>query len=142
MEIMKLLKSEVFQEVHKITAYTGLKSGQLEHLASTGDDENIMATFWNEAVTSLLETVGKYGNVPESDGNDTVTIQMDVPQNWKRERFSDFRCLVRQYLINAICVAWFGLSFPEKSVTYQTANLNLAKSIRLCLAGRKKPNRN
>lgn len=140
MDEIVIHEEEVFEEVHRITAYAGLKTGNVEGVASTGDDTKILNSFWNEAVASLLDVAGRYANLQE-DEEGAAVLQIDVPDNWREENVNDFRRLASQYMVNAVCALWFALSLPDKVLMYQTANVPIARSIKVCLAGRKKPER-
>lgn len=135
---VELIRDDIYNEVGKITAYTGLKAGNVDAVAVTDDERNILNTFWNEACDRLSEVLGKYVFSFSDDGT-TICVQLNVPANWKQTNLYGCSRSMKQYLINALCEAWFGLSYPEKASQYQLANVALSTSLRVYLGGREKP---
>ena len=56
-----LNKAEIMPEVYKITGYTGAKSKDVEQISSSEDDENILNSYFGEAVSSVADIVSRYG---------------------------------------------------------------------------------
>lgn len=138
-------KSSVFAEVSKITGYTGKNvQGNIENeklfdlVAATTDEEDLLSTYWNDALETLFDSVKKYG-ASVSDTSSGRTFTFDLPSNFDSSGTSSIEKTMNLCVINWICAKWFNVSKKDEVEYYEREAGRLLNNLSRLLNARKKP---
>lgn len=136
-----LYKADIIPEVYKITGYTGAKSKDVEQISSSEDDENILNSYFGEAVSSVADIVSRYGYLSE-ETNEFSAFCFVLPSSWKQTVKMALEKSLKQYVSNYICMQWFNLTSKEEVTYYGTICDEQAIAIKKYLLERERPKRN
>ena len=139
-------KSTVFAEVSKITGYTGknLPTNEAENekpfdlVAVTADEEDLLSTYWNDAVESLFDAVKRYG-ASISDTSSGRTFTFELPSNFDNTGVSSIEKTMNLYVVDWICGKWFNVSKKDEVAYYEREGLRLLNNLSRLLNARRKP---
>lgn len=132
-------KSVVLTEVYKITGKTGIKGGDVEQIASTGDDAQVLNSLFLEAANSLSDVLTLYGSLSSVD--DEAIFDITLPANWKTSVQSAMELAMMQYMANSICMRWFNFAKKDETAHYAAVCSSQAAFIRKCILERERPSR-
>lgn len=138
---IQLNKADVMPEVYKITGYTGAKTGDVDKISSTEDDENILDSYFGEAASYLDDILGRWGYLSQ-DNSTGCQITLDMPSNWNANVLSSLTKTMKQYMVDYICMQWFNLSKKDDVEYYSSLCAEISQSIKRYLLERIRPTRN
>lgn len=136
-----LNKADIMPEVYKITGYTAAKNKDMETISSTEDDLNILNSYFGEAISSIADTISRYGYL-SAETVESSTFCFALPSSWKQTVKKALEKSLKQYVSNFICMQWFNLSKKEEVTYYGKICDEQAVAIRKYLLERERPKRN
>nr|DAJ60200.1 MAG TPA: hypothetical protein [Caudoviricetes sp.] len=142
---LSVKKSEVWDEVAKISGYTGDKltdadENTYERILMTDEDQESLQRFWDEAAAvandqlkEMLETA--------SSASDDYNVVLLVPRNYDTVLNESVEVALKGYFISAIVGRWFRLADKDEAEGYMTEAGSMMKDVLRKLYSRKRPQR-
>lgn len=144
--LLNIAKESVLEEIYRLTGYTGLKGGDISRISSSSDDDGLLGSYLDEALSQLgdiLDRMGYVKEVPASDAQQaTYVVTLQLPSNWKTELQAPLTKACTQLLYNYVCRQWFALTKKEDVEHYDGLCQSTAAVIRRLLCERRNPRRN
>lgn len=110
---ISLNSAEVYDEVGKITGYTGKKAAPdgtaYEVMATFGESSEVLGRFFLEACDSISYVLSrKLGGAPEvSEASYSATLNM--PSNWNSDLSANLEGIAKTLVVDYVCAKWYRL---------------------------------
>ena len=152
---IQVKKSEVYEEVQKLTSYIGSKgmgedAGSYDRIAAVDADRELLEQYWSEA-SSLAENGLKRWLLEVSDNrlghhsdlSRSFTATLRMPEGYDSVLDGSVQSLLTGYFINHIAGRWLGVSSgnAEASAGYLGEASSLLEGVRRQLYHKKRPER-
>ena len=121
---IEIKRSYIYDEVSKLCAYIGAKSGDYERVGITGDDTLLFEQWWSDACGDVVTLMRRWitGFSPLADHHDytecrTLEVELDAPHLGivARDRIVS---AATGYMVNRIASRWLAVTSPENAGKY------------------------
>ena len=136
-------KSDIFNEVAKLTSYIGDKSqgeGVYDRVRTTDENEEILEEFFKVALQDVLVTLREYVGTTYSTANE-VGFVFNVGSNYDATLVGRLADSIRGSIINSIVSHWFCLIDIENAKLYADKSAKELENALLIINNRKRPKR-
>lgn len=131
--------SDVASDVYKEAGYMGAKKGDMETIAATKDDDNVLGVFFADAAEEVANLIVRVGTMTIS--NDSATYDLSAAANWNSGLQSALTEAMKDYIVASILQRWFNLSKDDKAAYYEPVKAKKAVEINRYIWQRTKPAR-
>lgn len=129
-----LNKPKVLREVNKLTAFTARQiSGGFDRIAATTDEERIVLSFMEQAISELSSKLVDYHPLFSDSA-----IDFDLPSTFDLILEKNIEDAIVNYLVNEICARWFSITKPDEKRYSEGSNI-LSGDVLNLLCVRNKP---
>lgn len=124
--ILEISKTDVMDEVGRVTAYYGTASGDgapgYDTAAATPDDQELLNVYWSGAKDDLFRIAqrfepadisGTIKNSRTSERYEDYTLRLEMPSSWDTEGTERLRNAMRLYAIHDITAKWAVRAIPS-----------------------------
>lgn len=144
---LKVLKTDVFEEVAKTTAYEGKKAigdtEAYERIFATEEDQGMLQRFWDEAASAITESLKRFViNVDDNDdGAPAYVVNLGLSSSYDTALTPSVGKSLFSYFVNAIVSKWNNFVKSDGVERYESeANANMT-DIMAKLFYKKRPTR-
>lgn len=130
-------KTSIYDEVMDITGYTGKNTGDIDKIAATEDEINILDRFWNDAISSVFDIIRR--NSTMVDDTTKVTYSLSLPSNFNINTEAPLKKNIQMYIVNFVCAKWFNITKKDEVKDYDAICINIAEKISKLIMERTKP---
>ena len=136
--------ADIFQELAKMTAYTGAKSDSnalpdvFDRVATVKEDNELLSRYWETACSGLVDRLKSFVTVADYSG-DSLSLQLEVSGSYDDSLTPSLRTDIFSYLVADIAARWFGITLPEKAESYGSEASRLLTEAERKLFHRKRP---
>ena len=134
---IEIVKRDVFDNLHRISAHLGMKLQASEFVASTPDDEPKIEIMWKHVLAGLLNILQPYATLEIK--NDRAVYTLDMPANWKSEHLGNLIMQCCIYVDNELYAVWLDSVKPDSATFYRSLNKETSLAIVHLLELRKRP---
>ena len=131
--------SDVASDVYKEAGYMGAKKGDMETIAATKDDDNVLKVFFADAAEEVDSLIARVGTMTIS--NDNATYNLSAGANWNSGLETALKEAMKDYIVASILQRWFNLSKDDKAAYYEPVKAKKAVEINRYIWQRAKPTR-
>lgn len=148
---IRVEQADVYEEVAKVTDYTGAKIVSAEDLPRdllmTDEDFETFDRFWDETATaaneSLKELLVRGDTIHADDTGDKVcyVAEFEVSRAFNKELVRSVESALRSFFIASIIAQWFKFVNKEESKDYFVQAGDVMETAERLLYSRKRPKR-
>lgn len=131
--------SDVASDVYKEAGYMGAKNGDMEIIAATKDDDNVLTVFFRDAAEEVADLIVRVGTMTISDT--AATYNLSAASNWNSGLEAALKEAMQDYIVASILQRWFNLSKDDKAAYYEPVKAKKAVEINKYIWQRTKPTR-
>lgn len=131
--------TDVASDVYKEAGYMGAKKGDMETIAATKDDDNVLGVFFADAAEEVANLIARVGTMTIS--NSSVTYNLSAGANWNSGLQAALTEAMKDYIVASILQRWFNLSKDDKAAYYEPVKAKKAVEINRYIWQRTKPTR-
>lgn len=143
---ISITRSEVYEEVYKITGYKGKKESldgtAYEVIAGIDENDDILTRYFDEACASVVDALKRYVGASPTINSTGCSMTFEMPANWDENIGSSVKDSVVDYFIAHICYKWMRLVNHSDEQKYAADAETDMMEIRKKMAHSKKPSRN
>lgn len=132
-------ESKIYEDVYAITANTGKALDNIDKLSLTEDEMKIVQPLMKESAAELSDVISSYATLSFGEGE--ISIDFDLPVNWKDAALTTLTQCLTNYISNSICQRWFAMTNRDDVKYYADKVVVNATNIKKLLCERKKPQR-
>lgn len=142
---IKILRTEVYDEVSKATDYTGAKlidsdDTARDRILAGDDDLATLGRFWDEAVLATNESL-KEMLVSSTDTGESYTAVLEVSKSFDKVLTQSVVSTLRSFFISSIIGQWFKFANKGEASEYFTQASEMMDGAERLLYSRRKPMR-
>lgn len=134
---IEIIKREVLDTLHRISAHLGMKLQAPEFVASTPDDEPKIEIMLEKVLAGLQSLLQPYALLDMHE--DKAVYTLDMPPNWNSACLDNLimQCII--YVGNELYAAWLDSVKPDSAAFYRSLNKDTLSAIIHLLELRNKP---
>lgn len=134
---IEIIKRDVLDTLHRMSAHLGMKLQAPEFVASTPDDESKIAVMLEHVLAELQSVLQPYALLDMYD--DKAVFTLDMPPNWNSDCLNNLKMQCRVYVENELYAAWLDFVKPDSAAFHRSLNKETISAIIHLLELRKKP---
>lgn len=141
---INVTKSNIYNEVSKLTHYTGAKAtednGAYERVALTEAEMEMIDTYIEDAIVGIEEAMDEsHKSTSETGGQ--ISITLSLSNAWKTENGEPLTRSTEKYITNVCAAGWFGLAKTDLKERYDAAAAALLMDMRIKANEKARPQR-
>lgn len=142
-QILKVKKNEVYDEVSKTTSYTGAKmedESAYDRIFTTEEDKAMLERFWNESKNAIAGNLKKF-LVSETETDATYTLTLELSASFDESLLKSLERSLFSFFVMNITAKWYTFTNKEEATDYAAgADTNVEDIMRKAFF-KKKPRR-
>lgn len=142
-QVLKVKKNEVYDEVSKTTSYTGAKmedESAYDRISTTEEDKVLLERFWNESKSTIAGSLKKF-LVNETEADGTYTLALELSESFNDSLLAGMERSLFSFFVMNITAKWYTLSNKQEATGYATEAASYVEDIMRKAFFKKKPRR-
>ena len=137
-------RSDIDEQLSKITAYTGAKStstlsiADLDRVATADEDNDLLSRYWANAANVIADCVKQFICHFEVSP-DCISISLEISDAFDDSLANALREGMASFVTAFMAKAWFCITFPEKSDEWEAESSRLLSEISRNIYHRRRP---
>ena len=142
--IIKITKTDVFNDVAKTASYTGAKmvgdDDAYERISITDQNMELFNSYWNVAVSLLCDNLKEMINSISSDNNG-LTLSLNVSDSFDISLVSSINASINAFFVEIILGKWFEITNKQEFQARYNSGVEMLTDALRKLYYRKAPTR-
>ncbi len=142
-QILKVKKNEVYDEVSKTTSYTGAKmedESAYDRIFTTEEDKAMLERFWNESKNAIAGNLKKF-LVSETETDATYTLTLELSASFDESLLKSMERSLFSFFVMNITAKWYTFTNKEEATDYAAGAATNVEDIMRKAFFKKKPRR-
>ena len=142
-QILKVKKNEVYDEVSKTTSYTGVKmedESAYDRIFTTEEDKAMLERFWNESKNAIAGNLKKF-LVSETETDATYTLTLELSASFDESLLKSMERSLFSFFVMNITAKWYTFTNKEEATDYAAGAATNVEDIMRKVFFKKKPRR-
>lgn len=142
-QILKVKKNEVYDEVSKTTSYTGAKmedESAYDRIFTTEEDKAMLERFWNESKNAIAGNLKKF-LVSETETDATYTLTLELSASFDESLLKSMERSLFSFFVMNITAKWYTFTNKEEATDYAAGATTNVEDIMRKAFFKKKPRR-
>lgn len=142
-QILKVKKNEVYDEVSKTTSYTGAKmedESAYDRIFTTEEDKAMLERFWNESKNAIAGNLKKF-LVSETETDATYTLTLELSASFDESLLKSMERSLFSFFVMNITAKWYTFTNKKEATDYAAGAATNVEDIMRKAFFKKKPRR-
>lgn len=109
--------SGISADIYKVTGLHGKKAGDVEKIAGTSDEDDLLKRFFRDSSGALLSATGKYGTI-SSTSDTSITYSLNLPTSFPSNMTTSIEELMKSFTTNYIISRWFEVVQDQQNMQF------------------------
>ncbi len=119
---LTVTKSKVYEEVAKITSYTGVKkvgdNGAYDRILTTDEDKDLLERFWSEAKNTVCNNLKKALSEDEESSSGEYAISLNLSSSFDTQLTDSMQSSLFSFFAISITAKWFAFTNKDEAANY------------------------